>query len=416
MKSISLPTFFFSHARIDRDGHRYLDHFFEDIEQRVAQLSGKGVRVLGTIDRRIEQATNWDANLSGHLAADHCLVAIYSPTFFNREDCGKELYVFLLRHPEVGIDPNGALTGITNVLAIRWESEQSYQHRPMADGRIPTFLALIQDTPADPGGDRIRSNAISRYRRKGMRACVRSPGYNELLDLFANRLIDMEQIPRAEPLPSFATAKNAFTHDWRAHFQAPAGTLQASIEDISQPQPYSSMVVLYWTKRSVSAGFAIPNQMEGHELPIANAEGDRELEQLVSAVTEAAVRSALVPFHAVVSGWNAISSILENCRAQNILTILAVDSLVWPNVQRGGTGEGRDPADLLKGKFGPDVLIAPAMGSGAVAPTADDINVPMMERLMRDANRRLIQSVDRTPPDGADPMPVLRAAMWPGGF
>ena len=66
-----VPTFFFSHARQDRDTPgKYLRYFFDDLEIKLAQWTGVDLqeRRLGTIDARVPQGDNWDPDLSGGLA------------------------------------------------------------------------------------------------------------------------------------------------------------------------------------------------------------------------------------------------------------------------------------------------------------------------------------------------------------
>src|SRR5689334_2127318 len=187
-----LPSFFFSHARQDRETPgNYLRTFFEELELKLAQWAGVSLQEvrLGTIDARIPQGDNWDADLIRGLTEANALVAILTPVYFNRPSCGKELSVFLLRSPEMGIDQNGALTGVDNVILIRWLPEGAYSANTGKDSLIPPILRLIQDTPADEGRDPDRTKAIERYRKKGMDKCVHhEPDYGELLDVFVERI------------------------------------------------------------------------------------------------------------------------------------------------------------------------------------------------------------------------------------
>src|SRR5260221_14402364 len=100
------PTFFFSHARQDREmPGNYLKRFFEDLEKKLAQWAGISLheRQLGTIDTRVQHGEDWDRNLSKGLMHNNAFVAILTPLYFNRPNCGKELAVFLLRHQSLGI-------------------------------------------------------------------------------------------------------------------------------------------------------------------------------------------------------------------------------------------------------------------------------------------------------------------------
>jgi hypothetical protein len=87
---IEKPTFFFSHARQDREMRgSYLRTFFEDLESRVAQWAGINISELrqrnerlGTIDERIVQSDDWDQTLSESLRDDQVFIAILTPVFF----------------------------------------------------------------------------------------------------------------------------------------------------------------------------------------------------------------------------------------------------------------------------------------------------------------------------------------------
>ncbi len=131
-----VPTFFFSHARQDRETPgRYLRRFFEDLEIKLAQWAGINLQdqKLGTIDLRISQGENWDANLSRGLANDNAFVAILTPLYFNRPNCGKEIGIFLRRSPALGVDGKGALTGAKNLIPIRWLPENAYTANTIKD-------------------------------------------------------------------------------------------------------------------------------------------------------------------------------------------------------------------------------------------------------------------------------------------
>src|ERR1051326_3288343 len=164
----SAPTFFFSHARQDRLMRgNHLERFFKDLRAEVAQYAGVDLQVerLGTIDREVRQGTDWDQELSGPLSSSKAFIAIMTPVYFKRENCGKELYGFLLRSRNMGIDNNGALVNVENVLPIRWVAQEVYNANTQKDAFIPPILRRINDAPADPGGDLRRTRAIQRDRK-----------------------------------------------------------------------------------------------------------------------------------------------------------------------------------------------------------------------------------------------------------
>src|SRR5712691_10135349 len=158
-----VPTFFFSHARQDRETPgNYLRRFFNDLEIKLAQWAGLSLedQKLGTIDARVPHGADWGTDLIRGLSSDKVFVAILTPLYFNRPNCGKELAVFLMRSPTLGIDANGALTGAENIIPIRWLPENAYAANTIKGSLIPPILRLIEDTPADDGRDPERTESI----------------------------------------------------------------------------------------------------------------------------------------------------------------------------------------------------------------------------------------------------------------
>src|SRR5687767_828315 len=79
-----VPTFFFSHARQDREmPGKYLDKFFEDLVAKVAQYAGVDLQLdtVGTIDREVLQGADWDRELSVRLGTDKVFIAILTPLY-----------------------------------------------------------------------------------------------------------------------------------------------------------------------------------------------------------------------------------------------------------------------------------------------------------------------------------------------
>jgi hypothetical protein len=216
-----LPTFFFSHARQDRETPgKYLISFFEDLEIKLAQWVGINLKEkrLGTIDARVRHSEDWDQELSRGLSSNRVFMAILTPLYFNRPNCGKELAVFLMRSRDLDIDQNGALKGARNVIMIRWLPENAYAANAEKDALIPPILRLIEDTPGDDGRDPDRTQAIERYQKKGMEKCVkREPEYGELLDLLAGRIRELPDLPPTAGV-SFATALVAPVIDHDGNF------------------------------------------------------------------------------------------------------------------------------------------------------------------------------------------------------
>lgn len=370
-----VPTFFFSYTHEDASGN-YLRQFFEDLERRVAQFSGIKLdqRKLGTLDARaIEMAENWNAVLGRAVSSDNTLVAIITPVYVDSSpECGRELAMFLLRSPQLGIDQNGRLTGAENILLIRWLREEAYADNTKKDGRLPSFLGLIQHTPADPGGDPETTNAIERYKRKGMEKCVNNePAYGELLDLFALRIRDLQELSPAKQY-SFSTAPDAFKYDWAKHFSsagvAPTvpATVPAPPETIA-PRPLGSMVLFYLTNRQFAAD---PNPVDFADGLIAEAVSgaatlaDPALAALLRDVRAAAIAEGFNVYHAVSNpviptvGQPLIDR-LATLSAASVPTALMIDPAIWPAPE----GVGSPIDQVVQSDRWNGFVVLPAFGS-----------------------------------------------------
>jgi hypothetical protein len=334
------PTFFFSHAGGDRElPGRYLIRFFEDLEKVLASWAGVSLddRRLGTIDKRIEQGRDWDRSLSTSLSDDVAFIAVYTPLYFNRENCGKELGVFLLRIPNLGIDTNGALTRVTNVIPIRWMAQEAYAANTVKDSLIPRILRLIEDTPADPGYDEDRARAIDRYRKKGMSACVGTGRhYNELLDLFAQAIRELKPLPAAAN-PSFAGAFDAFRYDWADHFatsgQRAEQAFATAVAPPIEPRALNSVVAFYLTRRALTFDAAVVSFADKLIAePLNGTENliDAEFADFLKDVRNAAVAENMTIFHAAPHDFSFIPATLEakliKLTQAHVLTVLVIDS------------------------------------------------------------------------------------------
>jgi hypothetical protein len=368
----SLPTFFFSHARQDREmPGNYLIKFFEDLELKLAQWTGVNLKEkrLGTIDSRLQQGDNWDQKLSQALSENRSFLAILTPLYFNRPSCGKELAVFLLRSPQLSLDPNGALQGATNILTIRWLPESAYSVNTDKDAVIPAILRLIQDTPGDDGGDSDRTRAIARYQKKGMEKCVQhEPEYSELLDLFAERIRALSDLSPAANV-TFATAVDAFKYDWHQHFAGPNGPAPSGpagpVAPAAVPQPLSSVVVFHITRRQLttapsSAAFADKFVVES--LAATQAPVDAQFAGLLTDIRAAAIGEGMAVFHVVSDPPVPVASPkfldhLATLSAAKILTAVVIDPDIWPNGEANAVVE-----EVVSSSNWTGLVLLPAFG------------------------------------------------------
>jgi hypothetical protein len=436
-----VPTFFFSYARQDREAPgKYLRCFFDDLEKRLASWVGHSLegKRLGTMDARIRQGNNWDADLSRGLESNKAFVAIITPLYFNRPNCGKELGTFLLRSPGLDIDVNGALKNARNLLLIRWLPERAYTVNTIKDSLIPPILRLIEDTPADDGDDDERTKSIEKYRRKGMERCVTShPEYDELLDLFVESIRDMPELPSASNV-SFATAIDAFNFDWKSRSSSGGGpaalpsTAALSVPPV-MPRPLASVVVFYITRRPftpdpIAVEFA--DSLIAEALPGQTASGGATFDALLADVRAAGVAEGLTVFHAASNPVIPISpdpvlARLVSLSASGVLTALIVDSSVWPGAV-ADAGAGAVEQIIRSPEWSGPVLLsmedARSVNEARVVdepswqqrlvmlPPESEKRVTTLRRVFI-ANRGFLLRMKTNPKSDAEPVPILKGAI-----
>jgi hypothetical protein len=434
-----VPTFFFSHARQDWEAPgKYLEKFFEDLVAKVAQFSGVDLKVerVGTIDKEVLQGADWDRDLSEPLGKDKVFVAIMTPVYFNRENCGKELYGFLLRSQNLALDPDGALTDVQNILPIRWLTEEVYYANTQKDSRIPVILRRINDTPADNGDDPDRTKAIERYRKKGMEKCVTvEPHYGELLDLFALRIVNLATLPPAKSL-SFSTLTNAFTYDWKTHLGASSndtGRAPAQPLETVEPRILQSVVVFYMTDRPFLVDpnrVSFADQLIAEPTPEAPASTDPSLAALFADVRAAALAEGFNVFHAasqplIPSQPETLVNQLESLNEQGILTALVIDGTVWPKAPT--TLMSHTIQEIIRSSSWTGPVLLPSFGEPlayverlvqdhalpprlVALPEKSEERVPLLRRAFVDARGRML-TMSKAQQGVADPLPILKGVV-----
>lgn len=418
---------------------KYLDRFFDDLEARLAQFAGIDLKVkrVGTIDREVLHGSDWDKRLSGSLSTDKALVTILTPLYFTRPNCGKEVYAFVIRAPSLGIDTDGALTNLDNILPIRWLREEAYYSNTQKDFLTPPFLRRVSDMPSDDGKDAARSEAIERYRKKGMEDCVTSePHYRELLDLIVLRILGMPPLPPTVGI-SFGTAQDAFCYDWSQHFAASARAPSDPVPPIVPIAPYepralASVVVFYVTKRAFTpdsnpGDFA--DQLIAEPFPGTPVVTDPELAALLADVRGAGIAERLTVFHAASSPSvpvkaDPLVARLAVLSQKRVLTALIVDPSIWPTPSGDKTAAAaiektiRSPAwtgAVFLPNFDPGeraidlnaLAVARDLPSRLVAlPRASDRRLATLRRAFVDSRGQVLRgSADHAP--GAEPIPLL---------
>lgn len=383
---MSPPTFFFSYARQD-DWSNYLNRFFEDLENTVAQWSGHSLQdgPLGTIDQRFPVSEDWATALAEALSHGSAFVMAESPVYYSREDCGKELRAFLRRSAELGIDAKGALTGAKNVIRVRWMPEAAYSLPP--HNGIPAILGRIQYVPPQLPDDEDRKEAIKRYVKKGMKGCVdQQPYYTELLDAFAEAIVrSAGTLPPGEAV-AFEAEDNAFEFDWCSHFDSPPQDVPLDVDtgEVREPEGLRSVVAFHVTQRPFAAA---PDAITFADVLIAENPGRPSahpvLANLLAELRNAALEENLLLFNAAPApplpfDVQRLAGQLRALMDRGVSTLMVIDSQ-WLLAQPAGVAAAllRQVLDAVPDWSGA-VVIADDAASGAetLVPAGGPFGVP----------------------------------------
>ncbi len=416
----------------------YLEKFFTDLKETLAQLAGVDLQTqqLGIIDREVLQGNDWDRELSSRLSDCKVFVAIITPLYFTRANCGKELYAFLTRSLNISLDSNEALTNVENILLVRWVTEEAYSLIPI--------LRLVSDTPAYDGNDPDRTAAVRRYRKKGMAQCVDvEPHYGELLNLIAHRIHTMPDLTAGGPV-SFAGLENAFTFNWKQRFEAAGIAATATVARTSPPvaaapRALASIVSFYVTDRAFTVepgppGF--PGQViHAPQLGLDSlCATDPILASLLTDVRAAALAERLIPLHAAgipavpVSAEPLLGSLVALSNA-GVPTVIIIDPAIWPGVNSDLTTAAIDA--VLRSPNWTGAVLLPLLGTSTppqdipaltvarnllprifALPSASEDRVSAMSRIFVDIRGRTLRATIASVAE-AEHVPLLRASAQP---
>lgn len=344
----SLPTFFLSYARQDAEKvPRKVERLFRDLEKEIANRAGLNLKEgeLGAIDRRAKHGKGWPDYLGDALKSNKALIAIMTPLYFNRENCGKEVTIFVHRCGTAKIDNEGFLRDVENIFPIRWLDKTAFRLNGDEDGAIPEILRGIEDRPAD-NDDPDLARAIDKYVSKGMELCVKpkTDYYRLLLRSFADRIREMPELARLSFDVDFSETENAFDIDWKRRLPPLGGDAPTEPRPpASIPSGLGSLAAFYLTTREmnldprpVSFADRLVDEPMWRQTRSTLASGEKEdSPKFLSLVHQAAVREDLDVFHCVCEPRipddpSRLVRQLQALNKRNVIVLLFIDPLLWP--------------------------------------------------------------------------------------
>ncbi|HEU5109298.1 MAG TPA: TIR-like protein FxsC [Micromonosporaceae bacterium] len=188
------PLFFVSYAHDFGEDDEHVRRFHNDLSHDVRLHSGLRGDDLGFCDTSLRAGDLWSPALVDALRRCQVLLALCSPTYFNRPSCGKEWSLFERRLAEM---PKGRRGATSSLLPLFWV--------PM---EMPAVAAPYQ----------YRDRALgSLYGQRGLRDLIRQSRhrdqYRDFVSALAVRVIDLAGRVRVPPYrrrPEFDEVEAAF--------------------------------------------------------------------------------------------------------------------------------------------------------------------------------------------------------------
>ena len=118
------PYFFLSYARTPRladdhgDPDKWVAKLYADLCENVIQFARGKSAAVGFMDREMHTGAHWPGRLAQALACCRVFVPLYSPRYFESEECGKEWYAFARRVAEQAARRDQPLTEV--ILPALW--------------------------------------------------------------------------------------------------------------------------------------------------------------------------------------------------------------------------------------------------------------------------------------------------------
>lgn len=244
------PHFFLSYARSryrPEDSDRWVAKFFNDLCHDIGQATG--TLNPGFMDRQIPVGTEWPDQLADALANCRVFVALFSPTYFTSEYCGKEWAAFLKRYHA----QTAGLNRPPAIIPALWT--------PMDISEIPEPLHSMQNIPPE---------FPRAYGTEGLYGIMKLGRFREQYKETVLRLATVIKERAAEcalassPVPSLGAVRSPF--DGAAPgSRRPAVRLTLAAQSLDQLPPERDSYYYGRTPREWT-----PFRSEDHTLPIGS--------------------------------------------------------------------------------------------------------------------------------------------------
>jgi hypothetical protein len=419
---MSDPIFFFSYARADRHGARTshlnasdqgsgnaMDAFYAHLCDHVASLTARPAEEVGFFDQNsLDLGVPWPDRVIDALRSCRVMIAVFSPTYFSRQACGREFEVFRRRHKalqeKLGRAPD------YRILPVLWvRPDVTYERIPI--GCRDYIRALQRTAPGMPES----YNALGLMR---MFELSRTTETNIVCHEIADRIYSLlheEALPRIDRL-DFDSLESAF-HE---------------IPSIDVPQSIDPM------KREVRTYFLVPTRSEwlaatgkdSHKFdsarekarPFADAPGANILSATEEGITEGkldlGVSHQVLPSDLInaleeTKGSMTTPLIVFDRRALKIPSLkAAASSYCSRNFENAGlvTVAGEEISDPeLKGECGAKIGALPKLHNWSV-PQGRNTYVRNVASIVVELEAQLVHRQTGTIPPSGEAIPGLSGA------
>jgi TIR domain len=232
-----MPLIFFSYARADEEGQPLVAEFFKEIASEVRGLLGAAVpdHELAFFDQRdIKLGEQWEHEIASALQTARVLVCLFSPTYFTRFYCGKEMSVFQARreahqrkHPDAKVLP-------PVIIPVTWYPCATRMPRRVADMKLQLHEASYPRTYKDEGLNFLKS--LTKYKDE----------YVELRRKLARRIIEAidTQLEPLDSVPEIDLVDNLFEAAPPAQQEGPGAVRFVYVAALNSASSLSATVLL----------------------------------------------------------------------------------------------------------------------------------------------------------------------------